>query len=221
MKNIINFFMCLFLTGILSAQQSGNVSSEDGPLPGATVLIKGTNTGTSTDFDGNFTIEANLDDVLVISFVGFTTQEITVSGQDQINVMLAIEEALEEVVVTGYGTQMRKDVTGAIATIETTQINSRPIASVEDAMQGLVPGLNIAQRAASPGELGTVTIRGLGSITAGTQPLWVVDGFPTDQRNAQAINPEDVENIAILKDASSTAIYGSRGANGVIIVETF
>jgi len=220
MKNTINFFMCLFLTGILSAQQSGIVSSEDGPLPGATVLIKGTSTGTSTDFDGNFTIEVNLGDVLVISFVGFTTQEVTVSGQDQINVTLAIEEALEEVVVTGYGTQRRRDVTGSIATIETTQINSRPIASVEDAMQGLVPGLNIAQRASSPGELGTVTIRGLGSITAGTQPLWVVDGFPTDQRNAQSINPDDVENIAILKDASSTAIYGSRGANGVILITT-
>tara|TARA_Y100001970_G_scaffold253079_1_gene327464 strand:+ start:5372 stop:8425 length:3054 start_codon:yes stop_codon:yes gene_type:complete len=221
MKNIINLFLCLFLSGILSAQQiSGNVSSDDGPLPGATVLVKGTNTGTSTDFDGNFTITAGSDDVLVISFVGFTTQEVAVSGQDQINVVLVSSEDLEEVVVTGYGTQRRKDVTGSISSINAAEIVSRPIASVEEAMLGMMPGINLAQRASSPGELSTVSIRGLGSITAGTQPLWVVDGFPTDQRNAQSINPADIQSVDVLKDASSTAIYGSRGANGVIIITT-
>ena len=120
----------------------------------------------------------------------------------------------------GYGTQERKDVTGSIASIKAEEIALRPITSMEEGIQGLVPGLNIAQRASSPGDLGTVSIRGLGSITAGTQPLWVVDGFPTDQRNAQAINPADIASVDILKDASSTAIYGSRGANGVIIITT-
>ena len=135
--------MCLFLTGILSAQQSGNVSSEDGPLPGATVLIKGTNTGTSTDFDGNFTIEANLGDVLVISFVGFTTQEVNVSGQDQINVMLAIEEALEEVVVTGYGTLKRVRLTGSVASVKAEALKELPVTRVDQALQGRLSGVYV------------------------------------------------------------------------------
>lgn len=202
---------------------NGTVTDTNGqPLIGANILEKGTSNGTQSDFDGKFSISvSNEDTILVISYLGFLTQEININKQTTINIVLQEDLAnLDEVVVIGYGTQKKKDVTGSIASIETTQIDYRPIASVEEAMQGLVSGLNIAQRASSPGELGTVSIRGLGSITAGTQPLWVVDGFPTDQRNAQSINPADIQSVDILKDASSTAIYGSRGANGVIIITT-
>jgi TonB-linked SusC/RagA family outer membrane protein len=202
---------------------NGIVTDSNGqPLLGANIVEKGTQNGTQADFDGKFSINlSNKNAILVVSYLGFLTEEVEVNNQFTINIVLKEDSAkLDEVVVIGYGTQKRKDVTGSIASIETTQIDTRPIASVEEAMQGLVPGLNIAQRASSPGELGTVSIRGLGSITAGTQPLWVIDGFPTDQRNAMAINPADVLSVDILKDASSTAIYGSRGANGVIIITT-
>ena len=238
--------MCLFLTGILSAQQSGNVSSEDGPLPGATVLIKGTNTGTSTDFDGNFTIEANLGDVLVISFVGFTTQEVNVSGQDQINVMLAIEEALEEVVVTGYGTLKRVRLTGSVASVKAEALKELPVTRVDQALQGRLSGVYVQNNTSAPNAETTVRIRGANSISAKNDPLIVVDGFQVgdlqgggaSRRNADdraffygtnnvgsgsqlnLISPNDIASIEVLKDASATAVYGSRGSNGVILITT-
>lgn len=201
---------------------SGKITDENGQgLPGASVVVKGTTNGVTADLDGNYKLSVPDDAILLISFVGYINQEVSIAGRSSIDVQMQLDtEQLEEIVVVGYGTQKRNDVTGSIASVESSQISSRPIASVEDAMQGLIPGLNIAQRASSPGELGTVSIRGLGSITAGTSPLWVVDGFPTDQRNAQAINPADIQSVDVLKDASSTAIYGSRGANGVIIITT-
>ena len=137
MKNTINLFLCLFLSGVLSAQQiSGNVSSDDGPLPGATVLVKGTNTGTSTDFDGNFTIAASTGDVLVISFVGFSSQEVAVSGQDQVNVTLAIDQALEEVVVTGYGSQREREITSAVVKVDSEEFNQGPVTDPIQLLQG-------------------------------------------------------------------------------------
>lgn len=206
------------------AQQNliGTVSDENGqPLIGANVLVKGTSNGTQTDFDGNFSLDVGSDAVLVVSYLGFLTSEVEVNGQRELTITLQDDsEKLDAVVVVGYGTQKRRDVTGSIASINARQIESRPVTTIEESLQGMVPGLNIAQRAASPGELGTVSIRGLGSITAGTQPLWVVDGFPTDQRTAMAINPGDIQSVDVLKDASSTAIYGSRGANGVILITT-
>ena len=208
--------------GLTSITISGRVTDDTGQgLPGVAVVEKGTSNGTVTDIDGNYQITADENGSLIFSFVGLKSQEIVIDNRTSIDVVLLYDVAqLEEVVVIGYGTQSKKDVTGSIASVESAQLSARPITSVEDAMQGLVPGLNIAQRATSPGELGTVSIRGLGSITAGTAPLWVVDGFPTDQRNAQAINPADIKSVEILKDASATAIYGSRGANGVILITT-
>ncbi len=207
----------------LQSQVTGTIRDANGePLIGVNILEKGTTNGTQTDFDGNFAITVGDENaILVFSYLGFLKREVPVAGQLNMDITLQESAAgLEEVVVVGYGTQKRKDITGSISTIKTEQFETRPIASVEEGLQGLVPGLNVAQRSGAPGELGTVSIRGLGSITAGTQPLWVVDGFPTDQRNAQSINPADIQSVDILKDASSTAIYGSRGSNGVIIITT-
>lgn len=204
-------------------QVNGTITDEAGmPLFGANILEKGTSNGTLADLEGNFSITvANQNAVLVVSFIGFSTQEITVSGQTNINIILKEDAAaLNEVVVVGYGTQAKKDVTGSIASIASEIIDQRPVAAVADALQGLAPGLNIATRAATPGQLPSITVRSIGSLSAGFEPLWVIDGFPTDQRNAQSINPADIESVEILKDASSTAIYGSRGANGVIIITT-
>ena len=204
-------------------QVAGSVTDADGvPLLGASIVEKGTDNGTQTDFDGNFSIEvADENATLLISYIGFVAQEVAINGRSTINVTLEGDTAaLDEVVVVGYGSQERKDVTGSVATVSAEQLDTRPITTVEEGLQGLVPGINIAARNASPGDLSTVTIRSLGSITAGTGPLWVVDGFPTDQRTAQSLNPADIESVNILKDASSTAIYGSRGANGVIIITT-
>jgi TonB-linked SusC/RagA family outer membrane protein len=217
--------LCMIFSFTFAQQAiNGIVLDENSqPIPGVSILEKGTNNGVETDFDGNYSMDvSSMNSILVFSSIGFSSQEVAVENQTFISVSLQEDVSLlEEVVVTtGYGTKKRRDITGSIASINAGQIDSRPIASVEEALQGMVPGLNIAQRASSPGELGTISIRGLGSITAGTQPLWVIDGFPTDQRNAQSINPADIKSVDVLKDASSTAIYGSRGANGVIIITT-
>ena len=158
---------------------------------------------------------------LTFTFVGMEPQEVAIGTLTQIDVTMAESSfGLDEVVVIGYGTQTRKDITGSISSVKATSLEKRSIASVTQGLQGLVPGLNIAERNASPGQLGAITIRGASSITAGTDPLWVVDGFPTDQRNAASLNPSDIESVEVLKDASATAIFGSRGSNGVILVTT-
>ena len=219
MKNVINLFLCLFLSGVLSAQQiSGNVSSDDGPLPGATVLVKGTNTGTSTDFDGNFTIAASTGDVLVISFVGFSTQEVAVSGQDQVNVTLAIDQALEEVVVTGYGSQREREITSAVVKVDSEEFNQGPITDAVSLLQGKVAGLSIYKPGGNPNENPTIRIRGLSTLGANTSPLVVIDGVPG--ATLANVDPQDIESVTVLKDGSGAAIYGARGSSGVLLVET-
>lgn len=202
---------------------TGTVTDVNGdPLSGATVRVPESFIGTATDVDGNYELIVPDDaTILVFSFVGFVTQEVAIEGRTVIDVMMEEDMAgLEEIIVTGYGTQLRKDVTGSIASVSAADLASRPVASVEKALQGLVPGINVADRSANPGDLAQISIRAIGSLSAGYEPLWVIDGFPTDQRNAQMLNPADIESIDVLKDASATAIYGSRGANGVIIVTT-
>jgi TonB-linked SusC/RagA family outer membrane protein len=202
---------------------TGMITDIEGmPLAGANILEKGTTNGTQADFDGNFSISVeDSNAVLVISYVGFATKEVGLNGQTNLNITLEESAAgLDEVVVVGYGTQQKKDVTGSIASISAESIGLRSVTSVEESLSGLAPGLNISTRSNSPGGLSRVTVRAIGSLSAGYEPLWVVDGFPTDQRNVQAINPSDIQSVEILKDASSTAIYGSRGANGVIIITT-
>ena len=202
---------------------TGTITDVNGaPLSGATVRVQGANIGTATDVNGVYLIAAPDDaTTLVFSFIGFVTQEVTIDGRTVIDVVLAEDVAgLEEVIVTGYGTQLRRDVTGSISSVMADELALRPVVSIEKALQGLAPGLNVADRSANPGDLTQISIRAIGSLSAGYEPLWVIDGFPTDQRNAALINPLDIESVDVLKDASATAIYGSRGANGVIIITT-
>lgn len=213
------------LAGDFPAQQgrtvTGRVTGADDnlPIPGVSVLLKGTVFGTQTDADGKFSIAISDEAaVLVISSIGYQPREIAVSGSDNIDIMLDVDiTTLSEVVVVGYGTQDRKDVTGSVASIKPEQLTSLPVVSVSDALQGRAAGLQVMS-SGTPGEDARMIIRGLGSIN-GTDPLIVIDGFPT-QSGLNTINPNDVENIEVLKDASATAIYGSRAANGVVIITT-
>lgn len=223
-----------------SAQQltvSGTVTSQDdgSPLPGVNILVKGKATGTITDLDGNYSLSVpSQDDILVFSLVGFVTEEIPVAGQNVINLNLVYDIfQLEELVVVGYGSQKKKDISGAVSTINTGQIENAPTYSFDGALQGLSSGVNISTPSATPGAAISVNIRGTTSISASSQPLYIIDGIPVVTGNNSAlnsniqptnpladINPADIESITVLKDASAVAIYGSRGANGVILINT-
>jgi iron complex outermembrane receptor protein len=227
--------------GLAKAQEvSGTVSDANGPLPGASVVVKGTTNGTQTDFDGNYTLNnVDSDATLVISYIGYSTQEVALNGRTTINVVLEEDaQALDEVVIIGYGTTTVKDATGAVSAINSEDFNSGIIASPEQLIQGKTAGVQITQASGEPGAGINIRIRGANSIRSNNSPLFVVDGVPlssesttpgggdiTGGENASRnplnfINPQDIESISILKDASATAIYGSRGANGVVIVTT-
>jgi len=205
-------------------QVSGTITDTNGaPLPGANILEKGTTNGVQTDFDGNFSIELfDENATLVVSYIGFGEKEVAVNGQTTINVQLEESaQGLDEVVVVGYGTLSKKDLTGAVATISTEQLANRPVVSYQEALAGQMAGVQIQQISAAPGNEGlAVRVRGSGSITAGQDPLYVIDGYPVEGSGFSLVNPSDIESIQVLKDASSTAIYGSRGSNGVVIVTT-
>src|SRR5690606_15791663 len=211
------------------------------PLPGVNVSVQGTQIGTTTDLDGNYSITVpGADAVLVYSFVGFQTQQIPVGDQRVIDVALRQSVAeLEDVVVVGYGTQRRGDVTGSVASVSVADANMGQITAPEDLIQGRVAGVSIIKNDGEPGAGMTVRIRGGTSITASNDPLYVIDGVPIDAASMQPgtdtgvdgansgprnplamLNPGDIEAIDILKDASAAAIYGSRGANGVILITT-
>jgi len=219
MKNKLYLYLCLLLSGIMSAQQiTGVVSSEDGPLPGATVVVKGTNAGTTTDFDGNFTISAQDGDVLVVSFVGFSTAEVTVAGQDQINVSLSADSELEEVIVTGYGSQREREVTSAAVKVTAESFNKGPINDAISLLQGKVAGLSVYKPGGNPNETPTIRVRGISTLGANSSPLIVVDGVAGATLNN--IDPNDIASFTVLKDGSGAAIYGTRGSAGVILIET-
>jgi TonB-linked SusC/RagA family outer membrane protein len=199
---------------------SGNVKSADDGMgiPGATVAIEGTKRGTSTDFDGNFRVEAKTGDVIAISFMGFKTQRVTVGTQKTINVTLQTEAAdLKEVVVIGYGTQKRTTVTSAITQVTGDKLAKTNTINALQGLQGQAAGLQITSTSGQPGERLNVVIRGLGT-TGGSNPLYVVDGILTG--DITYLNNSDIESISVLKDAASSAIYGSQAANGVILVTT-
>ncbi|WP_225865764.1 SusC/RagA family TonB-linked outer membrane protein [Dyadobacter aurulentus] len=200
---------------------SGKVTDEAGePLPGVSVMVKGTQQGTATSVSGEYRLTLNALPVsLVFSFVGYLSKEIEVTSQSNLSVKLAADtKALEEVVVVGYGTVKKSDLTGAVSKIGEGNIKATPIVSLDRAMQGRAAGVQVVSNSARPGGSSTIRIRGSGSVNASNDPLYVVDGFPTD--NLNSINPNDIESIEILKDASATAIYGSRGSNGVVMVTT-
>lgn len=213
-----------FLPAEIQSTITGVVNDENGsPLPGASVVVKGTTDGTQTDFDGNFTIEAPSDGTLIISYIGYKTIEVGVNGQSTINADLEVDASqLEEVVVVGYGTQKKGEVTGSISTIGAEAIEKIATSSSIDAIKGQVAGVDIQANGGRPGENSTVRIRGRRSITASNDPLYVIDGIPQISGTASVadINPQDIESMNVLKDAAATAIYGSRGSNGVILITT-
>lgn len=201
---------------------SGIVTGEDqSPLPGTYVLLKGTSIGTATDANGKYAVNAPADGVLIFSFIGMTNQEVNINNQTTINVTLAADiSLLSEVVVVGYGTQKKTDVTGSIASVSSKELKSTPITSLGQGLQGRAAGVQIMQTSNAPGGGISMRIRGGNSIQGGNEPLYVIDGFPLSNESSPTINPNDIESIDILKDASATAIYGSRGANGVVIITT-
>ena len=198
------------------------------PLPGVNILVKGTSVGTTSDFDGNYTISAKSGDVIVFSYVGFKTQEITYNGQSKLNVTLTEDAAqLDEIVLIGYGSTTKQDATGAVEKISTEEFNKGAIVSPEQLLAGKSAGVRVTSNNGAPGGGSEIRIRGGASLSANNSPLIVVDGLPLDQRGVQgvrnqlnAINPNDIEDFVVLKDASATAIYGSRASNGVILITT-
>ncbi|MEH6680438.1 MAG: SusC/RagA family TonB-linked outer membrane protein [Sediminicola sp.] len=235
---LVGAFLCL---GLAKAQTvSGTVSDPNGPLPGASVLVKGTTNGTQTDFDGNYTL-SNVGDTatLVISYIGYKAQEVSVNGQSTINVTLEEDtQALDEVVIIGYGTTTIRDATGSVASVTSEDFNKGVISSPEQLIQGKTAGVQISQGSGEPGSGVAIRIRGTSSVRSNNNPLFVVDGVPLPSGDTSSegtnigigtsaarnplsfLNPNDIESMSILKDASATAIYGSRGANGVVIITT-
>lgn len=209
---------------------TGTVVDADGnPIPGVSVILKGTTTGITTGVNGEFQLEIPADaQTLVFSFVGMRTQEIPVAGKTVINVTMQAETiGLAEVVAIGYGSQKKSDITGAVGSVQSENFNKGVINSPGQLLQGKVSGVNVTSSSGAPGSGQMITIRGQGSIRQGSGPLFVIDGFPvgidgTGSSNSQLnfLNPEDIESMDVLKDASATAIYGSRGANGVILITT-
>jgi TonB-linked SusC/RagA family outer membrane protein len=238
MRKVLFFLSCvLLLVGRITAQNrtiTGTVLDANGaPVPGASITVKGTNVGTTTGIDGSFTLRTNEDaKTLVISAINFTTQEINVGGRAKIGAvnLQTASKNLSEVVVVAYGTQRKTNVTGAVATVTGAAVADKPFTSVDKALQGDVAGVQVTSSSGAPGSATDIRIRGIGSINASSAPLWVIDGVisttsdisvnTTTANPLSTLNPDDIESISVLKDAAATAPYGSRGANGVIIVTT-
>jgi iron complex outermembrane receptor protein len=236
----LTVFLTMLCTGMAYSQDvSGKVSDASGPLPGATVLVKGTTNGAQTDLDGKYTIrKVGANAVLVFSYIGLKNQEVNVAGKSTINVVLKDDSAeLKEVIVIGYGSVKKKDATGAVDQISSKSFDNVAAPSPAELLRGKVAGVQVTQSSGEPGAGVAIRIRGNSSIRSGNGPLIVVDGVPLDGGSVSAggdniagnssprnplnfVNQNDIESISILKDASSTAIYGSRGANGVVVITT-
>jgi TonB-linked SusC/RagA family outer membrane protein len=208
-------------SGLWAQTINGNVKDSGGEdIIGATVMEKGTSNGSITDFDGNFTLKlTGKANVIVVSYVGMKTQEVNVAGKSNVNIVLEDENTtLNELVVIGYGAVKKKDLTGSVATVGSDALQAIPVANASEALTGKMPGVQITTTEGSPDADVKIRVRGGGSITQSNDPLYIVDGFPVE--SISDIPANDIEDITVLKDASSTAIYGSRGANGVILVTT-
>ena len=226
LSGILTLFMVLVVQ-IAFAQEktvAGKVTDpERGCLClGVNVLIQSSTRGTQTDFDGNYSIRAAEGETLVFSYIGFAKEKRVVGeGNAPINVSMQIDaDALQEVVVVGYGTRDKTDVIGSVAQINAEVLDEKPAANVLDAMQGKVAGLQIFSSSGEPSGTPSIRLHGAGSLGAGSTPLWSLDGFPIDAGTLVSLNPEDIEDVTVLKDASATAIYGSRAANGVVYITT-
>ncbi|WP_418636239.1 SusC/RagA family TonB-linked outer membrane protein [Winogradskyella sp.] len=232
MKTVLNalLFCLVMLPATLMAQSTakGIVTDKANamPMPGVNVIIKGTSRGTSTDFDGKYSIELSEGEVLVFSYVGYTTQEIVFTGQTSIDVVIEEDASiLDEVVLIGYGSTKKEDLTGAVDLLKAEDFNQGPLVSAQQLISGKIAGVSVTSASGAPGDGQNIIIRGNGSLTLSSNPLIVLDGIPLDNggvggsRNPlNVINPNDIESMTVLKDASATAIYGSRAANGVIII---
>ncbi|MBG6235268.1 TonB-linked SusC/RagA family outer membrane protein [Pedobacter sp. CAN_A7] len=206
---------------ITNDRVTGKVTDEQGmPIPGVSVKIKNSTGGAVTDNDGKFQITAKIGDILMFSYIGYTPREVSYTGESNINISLSLENvSMDEVVVVGYGSQKKANLIGSVAQLTAKEINDRPVSSLSNAMTGQLPGVTIIQRSGQPGSSGgNIQIRGVGSFGANAAAFILVDGIPVNSFND--IDPNDVENISVLKDASTAAIYGSRAANGVILVTT-
>ncbi len=232
-----------WITSTINAQNkqiTGKVQDDSGPLPGVSIVVKGTTTGTTTDFDGNYEISVTgSNSVLVVSYIGYKTTEVQVGNRTNIDFLLQVDvDQLDEVVVVGYGSVKKSDLTGSVSSVSSKELTQTPISSLDQGLQGRAAGVQITQNSGAPGGATSIVIRGGNSLSTSNEPLYVVDGLPiaaggsaqgsTGLLNGAGgsfnplatLNPNDVESIEILKDASATSIYGARGANGVVLITT-
>ena len=228
MRKLKFFLSCvmLFAVGFLAYAQNINVSGKvtdaqtGESVPFASIQVKGTMTGTATDADGNYTISVPRNAILVFSSIGYLNQEAAVEGRSVVNIMLAPDtESLEELVVVAYGTVNKKDFTGSAASLDSKKLEVRPVTNATNALEGITSGVQFTSASGQPGSSGSIRIRGFGSINADSAPLYVVDGVPFDG-SISNINSDDIESITVLKDAASSALYGARAANGVVLITT-
>ena len=221
-KGILTLFLALVVQVSFAQQRtiSGKVSDGSGPLPGVSVVIKGSTIGTETDFDGKYSIKASSGDILIFRYIGYLSINATIGSSSIINVSMK-EDAniLDEVVIIGYGTTTKQSFTGAAATVSSENIDAKAVSNVAQALIGEVSGVTVTRTDGRPGSGATIRIRGFSSIEGNRSPLYVVDGVPFSN-DVNSINPNDIESTTILKDASATAIYGARGANGVVLITT-
>ena len=208
------------------AQQSstikGVVKDQKGePLIGVSIVVKGTTNGTASDFDGNFTLDVPDNSTLVFSFIGFKPQEVRYTGQKTLNIVLAEDsETLDEVVVVGYGSQKKGEITSSVTSVKASDFNKAPVVNPMQLVEGRVAGLTVSRGSTDPNGEVKVQMRGASSLKGSNEPLVIIDGMPGNMTSLNAIAPEDIEAIDVLKDGSAAAIYGTRGNNGVIIVST-
>ncbi|MES2108580.1 MAG: TonB-dependent receptor [Bacteroidota bacterium] len=230
---LLHLFFWMMLCGSIAYSQdlkvSGKVTGADDnkALPGVSVRVKESNLGVATDKDGAFSVKAAKGNTLIFTMIGFNVKEVVVGDEATINITLSSNNTnLNEVVVIGYGSRVKKDLTGSVSTISSAQVKDLPVAAIDQKLIGQIPGVQISQTTGAPGGGTDIKVRGSGSIGAGDNPLFVIDGFAISNTSGQTYNPlnllspDDIESVTILKDASSTAIYGSRGANGVIVITT-
>jgi TonB-linked SusC/RagA family outer membrane protein len=212
----------ILLSSFLSAQViTGTVSdSKNGEaLIGATVMIKNSQKGTATDAMGKFSLEAKPGNILIVRYTGYQSKEVAVGNALKIDIQLSLSaEQLQEAVVVGYGTKSRKDITGSISSVSGKDLDKRPITRIENALQGQAAGVQVLQYSGKPGNELSIRVRGTTSLSAGNEPLYVLDGIPL--LSPEGINPSDIASIEVLKDASAAAIYGARAANGVVLITT-